>query len=88
MHVDAQAEHNKSQNTLFELSSKKEERETSRQHEAEQAATDLEEAHKKLRQVGPCKQALRHKPDQRMSQSKLAENQKAMWILSCYIFRV
>ena len=56
MHVDAQAEHNKSQNTLFELTSQKEERETSRQHEAEQAANDLEEAHKKLRQVGRCKQ--------------------------------
>ena len=46
-----QAEHNKSQNALFELTSQKEEREMSRQHDAEQAATDLEEAHKKLRHV-------------------------------------
>ena len=48
-----QAEHNSSQNALFELSSQREERETARQHEAEQAATDLEEAHKKLRHDPP-----------------------------------
>ena len=49
-HLLLQAEHNSSQNALFELSSQREEQETARHHEAEQAAADLEEAHKKLRQ--------------------------------------
>ena len=46
-----QAEHNSSQNALFELNSHRDVQEASRQQEAEQAAADLEEAHKKLRQV-------------------------------------
>ncbi|KAL0035573.1 hypothetical protein WJX77_012505 [Trebouxia sp. C0004] len=63
-----QAEHNKSQNTLFELTNQKEARETSRQHEAEQAANDLEEAHKKLR-------SLKHEKDQ--LQQRLDAQQEA-----------
>ena len=58
-----QAEHSQSQNALFELGSQQEERETSSQHDAEQAANDLEEAHKKLRHItSPVHEACRSIP--------------------------
>ncbi|DBA74650.1 TPA: hypothetical protein ACH3X2_009428 [Trebouxia sp. C0005] len=74
-----QAEHHKSQNTLFELTSQKEERETSRQHEADQAAMDLEEAHKKLRQgdTGDTAGRLSLKRERDLLQQRLDAQQEA-----------
>ena len=44
-----QADHNSSQNKLFELMSQIEEQESARQQDADQATADLEEAQRKLR---------------------------------------
>lgn len=48
VHV-AQVENERSQNRLFEVMSKRDEQESARQQDADQAAADFEEAHKKLR---------------------------------------
>lgn len=48
-HTCMQADHNSSQNKLFELMSQMEEQESARQQDADQATADLEEAQRKLR---------------------------------------